>query len=119
MTSERPDANGTNKGDTDQNPGSNHRTLDEQITADAIGRSAERKLKARRTQNRGVWFGLGMFGLVGWAVAVPTLIGVALGLWLDARLESDTSWTLALMLAGVALGCLNAWYWVSRESRHD
>lgn len=92
---------------------------DGKTAADAIGRSAERKLKARRTRNRSVWFGLGMFGLVGWAVAVPTLIGIAAGLWLDATLDSAMSWTLALLFAGVALGCLNAWYWVSRESRHD
>lgn len=91
----------------------------QQDTIDAIGRSAERKLKARRRRNRSVWFGLGMFGLVGWAVAVPTLIGVALGLWLDSRFESDFSWTLALLLAGVTLGCFNAWYWVDRESRQD
>jgi ATP synthase protein I len=60
-----------------------------------------------------------MFGMVGWAVAVPTLIGVAVGLWLDRVAPSDElSWTLAMLLAGVALGCANAWYWVSRESRH-
>lgn len=87
--------------------------------ADAIGRSAARKVEARKQRGRGVWFGLGMFGLIGWAVAVPTLAGVALGIWLDAQLQSETSWTLALLLAGVALGCINAWYWVSRESRHD
>lgn len=86
---------------------------------EAIGRSAERKLTARAERRRNLWFGLGMFGMVGWAVAVPTLVGIALGLWVDARIESDMSWTLALLLAGVALGCLNAWFWVSRESRHD
>jgi ATP synthase protein I len=84
-----------------------------------VGRQAERKLKARGERHRGVWFGLGMFGLVGWAVAIPTLIGVALGLWLDRIAPADFSWTLALLLAGVTLGCANAWYWVSRESRHD
>lgn len=90
-----------------------------ETAAEAIGRSAERKLKARRTRNRSVWFGLGMFGLVGWAVAVPTLLGIAFGLWLDSHLQSDFSWTLALLLAGVVLGCVNAWFWVDRESRHD
>jgi ATP synthase protein I len=86
---------------------------------EAIGRSAGRKRAARQRAGRGMWFGLGMFGLVGWAVAVPTLAGVALGLWLDALLDDPFSWTLALLLAGVTLGCVNAWYWVSRESRHD
>ena len=84
-----------------------------------IGRDAERKREARAKGDRGLWFGFGMFGLVGWSVAVPTLAGVALGLWLDAETGSDFSWTLALLLAGVALGCLNAIYWVTKEGRHD
>jgi ATP synthase protein I len=87
--------------------------------ADAVGRKAERKLRARRTGRRGVWFGLGMFGLVGWAVALPTVMGVALGLWLDAHFPSRVSWTLTLLLTGVALGSMNAWYWVTRESRDE
>lgn len=91
-----------------------------QKKADAIARKAARKEAAeKRGQGRGVWFGLGMFGLVGWAVAVPTLLGIALGVWLDHSVASDFSWTLALLLGGVALGCLNAWWWVSKESRHD
>lgn len=89
----------------------------EREVAVAIGRKAERKLRARRTGRRGVWFGLGMFGLVGWAVALPTVAGVALGLWLDARFPSRVSWTLTLLLIGALLGSLNAWYWVKRESR--
>lgn len=86
---------------------------------DVIGRKAERKLRARQAGRRGVWFGLGMFGLVGWAVALPTVAGAALGLWLDARFPSRVSWTLTLLLLGALLGSLNAWWWVRRESRHD
>ena len=93
------------------------RTPPEREVADAVGRKAERKLRARREGRRGVWFGLGMFGLVGWAVALPTVAGVALGLWLDARFPSRASWTLTLLLLGAVLGSLNAWYWVKRESR--
>ena len=91
--------------------------LSEREVTEIVGRKAERKLRARRTGRRGVWFGLGMFGLVGWAVALPTVGGVALGLWLDARWPSRISWTLTLMLTGALLGSLNAWYWVTRESR--
>ncbi len=87
--------------------------------SEKIGRKAERKLKARGELNRGVWFGLGMFGLVGWAVAIPALLGVLLGLWLDGQFPGRVSWTLTLLFLGMVLGCLNAWYWVSRESRHD
>lgn len=84
-----------------------------------IGRKAERKLKARGEADRGVWFGLGMFGLVGWAVAVPTVLGAALGVWLDARLGDGISWTLTFLFIGLGIGCLLAWYWVKKESRHD
>jgi ATP synthase protein I len=62
---------------------------------------------------------LGMFGLVGWAVAIPTLIGIAVGIWIDKRWPSPYSWTLMLLVIGVVVGCLNAWYWVRRESRRD
>mgnify|MGYP002828653976 FL=1 len=66
-------------------------------------------------------YGLGMFGLVGWAVAIPTVLGTALGVWMDDRMISNPkfSWTLAMLLAGVAIGCMNAWYWVRRESQDD
>ena len=88
--------------------------LERQITA-----KERRKLRARQEQYRTVWFGLGMFGLVGWSVAVPALIGVALGLWIDAQWPSRFSWTLMLLVIGVALGCLNAWRWVARESQAE
>ncbi len=89
----------------------------EDKAGDEIARQAERRLRARREGVRGVWFGLGMFGLIGWAVAIPTLIGVALGMWLDRVAPQAFSWTLALLLAGVVLGAINAWMWVERESR--
>jgi predicted F0F1-ATPase subunit len=49
----------------------------------------------------GVWFGLGMMGLIGWSVAIPTLLGAALGIWLDSRHPGSHSWTLALLVAGL------------------
>ena len=83
--------------------------------ADQVGAKAARKLKARRNPAAGVWFGLGMMGLVGWSVVVPTLLGAALGIWLDNHHPGQRSWTLALLMAGLAIGCLNAWHWVARE----
>jgi ATP synthase protein I len=76
-----------------------------------------RKLKARSRKGGGVWFGLGMFGLIGWSVAIPTLVGVALGLWIDRNWPSRFSWTLMLLILGVILGSWNAWHWVSQERR--
>jgi ATP synthase protein I len=80
-----------------------------------IGAKAARKLAARRRATPDVWFGLGMMGLIGWSVVVPTLLGAAIGLWLDRRHPGTHSWTLALLMAGLAIGCVNAWHWVSRE----
>lgn len=82
-----------------------------------VGRKAARKLRARRAADRGGWFWFGMFGLVGWSVAVPTVIGIALGLWFDRLFPGRISWTLTLLMVGVALGCLNAWYWIKQENR--
>ncbi len=84
-----------------------------------VGEKETRKIKARKEKGRNAWFGLGMFGLVGWSVAIPTLIGIAIGVWIDGRWPSRFSWTLMLMAMGVALGCLNAWHWVKKESRAD
>ena len=83
--------------------------------ATAVGAKAERKLRARRSSSQGSWFGLGMMGIIGWSVAVPTLLGAALGLWLDSRYAGAHSWTLALLVAGLALGCFNSWRWVAQE----
>lgn len=85
--------------------------------AGQVGAKAARKLKARRNSTQGVWFGLGMMGLIGWSVAIPTLLGAALGLWLDRRFPGGRSWTLALLVGGLAIGCLNAWFWVSKEDK--
>jgi ATP synthase protein I len=82
-----------------------------------VGAKAARKLKARRNSTKGVWFGLGMMGLIGWSVVAPTLLGAALGIWLDNRDPGTHSWTLTLMIIGLAIGCLNAWHWVAKEDK--
>jgi ATP synthase protein I len=82
-----------------------------------VGAKAARKLKAQRNSAKGVWFGLGMLGLIGWSVVVPTLLGTALGIWLDNRHPGSHSWTLMLLVIGLVVGCLNAWHWVSKEDQ--
>ncbi len=83
----------------------------------AVGAKAARKLKAQRHSTPGVWSGLGMMGLIGWSVVVPTLLGAALGIWLDKRHPGEHPWTLALLIAGLSIGCLNAWLWVAKEDQ--
>jgi ATP synthase protein I len=60
-----------------------------------------------------------MFGLVGWAIAVPAVGGIALGTWLDAVWPQRFSWKIALLFAGIVMGCFNAWWWVRRESKRN
>ncbi|MCR3921757.1 MAG: AtpZ/AtpI family protein [Firmicutes bacterium] len=83
--------------------------------SDTVEKKVARRLKARRARQRGVWFGMGMFGLVGWTVAIYTILGVALGTWIDRRWPSDYSWTLMLLLLGLGAGIVNAWKWVKKE----
>ena len=82
--------------------------------ADQVGQRADLKIRARNSK-QGVWFGLGMMGLIGWSVVVPTLLGAALGHWLDQHHPGRHAWVLALMVAGLVIGCSNAWYWVAQQ----
>jgi ATP synthase protein I len=86
-----------------------------------VAAKAARKLKVLREGPRGVWFGLGMSGLVGWSVAIPTVAGAVVGLWWDRRHPGAHSWTLALLTAGLVVGCANAWHWIVQQDRsmHD
>lgn len=85
----------------------------------AVENRQSRKLHSRRAGPPRPWFGLGLFGLVGWSVAVPTLTGIAVGVWIDRHHPGRHSWTLMLLFVGLALGCLQAWYWMKREGRVD
>jgi ATP synthase protein I len=81
-----------------------------------VGAKAAQKIKAR-SSTQGVWFGLGMMGLIGWSVAIPTLFGAAAGIWIDKRYPGTHSWTLILLVIGLVVGCVNAWHWVSKQNR--
>lgn len=76
----------------------------------------QRKMDADR-QDRKVWFGLGTFGMVGWSISVPAVAAAFLGVWIDSRQPGRYSWTLMLFMAGLCLGCYNAWYWIQKEGR--
>jgi len=91
---------------------------------EALGREIERREQRKlrsRSEPRTPWLGLRMFGMVGWSVTVPTLLGLAAGVYLDGRAAAGPgpgggpSWTLTLLIVGVVAGCLNAWFWVARE----
>ena len=81
-----------------------------------IRAKGRRKLQAREQGKRSPWFGLGMLGLIGWSVALPTVAGAFVGSWIDSRWPNESfSWKLALLFAGLFIGCGNAWYWIQKE----
>ena len=82
--------------------------------ADKVAKKESLRIKGLRHKDETVWFGLGMFGIVGWAVAIPTLIGIALGLWIDRTWPSRYSWVLMFLIVGIVIGCINAAYWVRK-----
>jgi ATP synthase protein I len=76
-----------------------------------------RQARMIRRQKEGVpdfWRAAAMVGAIGWSVAVPSLIGVAVGTWVDHRWPSHFSWTLMLLFGGLALGCADAWSRITR-----
>lgn len=82
-----------------------------------VAGKARRKQRSARPGRTSVWYGLGMSGLIGWSIAIPTLGGALLGLWLDRHYPAGRSWTLMLLLAGLVVGCAMAFRWISREHR--
>lgn len=85
----------------------------------AVKEKATRKLKARKSGEQSALSQVGVFGIIGWSIAIPVLIGIAIGNWIDTSWTTPISWTLILMLVGVVIGCLNAWYWIQKESQND
>jgi ATP synthase protein I len=86
---------------------------------DDIGRRARRLKKTRDNPGVSPLRGLGAFGMIGWSIAVPTVGGAFLGMWLDRNMPQDFSWVIALILGGVALGGFIAWAWISREASEE
>jgi ATP synthase protein I len=90
---------------------------DERRFVSQVVAKAARKLKAQRATKQPAWFGLGMLGTIGWSVSVPTVAGALLGAWWDRHHPGQRSWTLPLLVAGLVLGCANAWHWISAEEK--
>lgn len=85
---------------------------------DKVKADSEKKLKMQK-EGKDILFGIGTFGVVGWSIAVPVLMGIALGIYLDDAYNPGFSWTLTLLFAGVIIGCINAWVWIKKKSMGD
>ena len=77
------------------------RSKHEPTFSPASRREGGAQAQGAQRPRQGIWFGLGMMGLIGWSVVVPTLLGAALGIWLDKHYPGTHSWTLALLVVGL------------------
>jgi ATP synthase protein I len=84
--------------------------------SEQIGEQEAQKLTAQNAE-KGVWYGLGMFGMIGWSITVPALLGTASGIWLDNHYPESFSWTITLLFSGLFVGCMTAWMWVANEDK--
>jgi ATP synthase protein I len=80
-----------------------------------VAEKENRKLKSQQEKKESALIGFGMFGMIGWSVAVPLLLGTALGIWLDKRYPESFSWTLTCLISGLIMGCIIAWNWINTE----
>jgi ATP synthase protein I len=64
---------------------------------------------------RQLWRNLSLFGALGWLIVIPTLIGVAVGRWLDGEFQTGIVFTGACIVLGVSAGCYLAWKRMNQE----
>jgi len=69
----------------------------------------------RRTGERSLWQNVSMIGALGWLIVTPTLLGIAIGRWLDLRFGTGIFWSGALIMLGAALGGYLAWQRIEKE----
>ncbi len=97
----------------------NHSQKDRsELFKSTVKKKIARHHKGKKKRNQ-LLFSMGMFGLVGWTVAIYTIIGVLVGTWLDKHIVSDVSWTLTMIILGLIAGIVSAWIWISRELDDD
>jgi ATP synthase protein I len=82
-----------------------------------ISEKEKRKLKSLNEEKRSEWFGLGMFGMVGWSITAPTFLSTIGGIWLDKNYPQTFSWTVTCLILGLVVGCIIAWKWVINENK--
>lgn len=80
-----------------------------------VASKEQRKLRAEHQGTVGVWTGFSAMGVVGWYVALPTVLGSLLGAWMDHEWPSKISWTLTMLGVGLFTGGVFAGIWMNRQ----
>ena len=81
----------------------------QQNLSEAVKTRQERRALWQREGERSIGQNLAMIGVLGWTIVLPTLLGLFAGRWLDRQFHMGIFWTLGLLVAGLAAGCMLAW----------
>ena len=87
----------------------------EPLSSTEFERKAKRIKRARELGDRGFWQNLGLVGSIGWMVILPAVGGGLLGNYIDGKRNDPLSWSLTLVVVGLATGCYTAWRNIREE----
>jgi len=83
--------------------------------ADAARLGRMRAQEARSDPEPSLARRFGQIGVLGWTIVGPTILGVALGAFLDKRLGTHITLTAALTFLGAGLGLWLALRWMHAQ----
>jgi ATP synthase protein I len=90
--------------------------MKEKQLSEKIDKSAAEIMRSRREKS-GFWHYAQILGVGGWLFVIPVVAGAYLGKYLDERTGGSISWTLTLIIVGIAVGIYNIWYFLFRKSQ--
>lgn len=80
-----------------------------------IEKSAKELLSARKEKSN-FWRYANVLGVGGWVFVIPVVGGAYLGRYLDKKMHGEgISWTITLLMIGIAVGVYNVWYLFVRK----
>jgi len=111
-------------GDSDRPGAAPERASGAAGSADRIAQAAQqavlRKRRGLEQPEPSLGSRLGQMGILGWSIVLPTLLGLALGHWLDRRLGTGVFFSAPLLMIGAGFGLWSAWKWMHRQTgRND
>jgi ATP synthase protein I len=74
-----------------------------------------RSYKTSRSQRREFWRHVSRVTVAGWLFVIPVVAGAYLGRYLDKKFITDISWTITLIIIGIAVGIYNVWHFIHEK----
>lgn len=74
-----------------------------------------RSVEVQEGKESTAWEGVGQFGMVGWSITAPVLVGLFLGWVLDRLTGQHHLWVTTFFFIGLICGCVSTGYWLFTE----